>query len=283
MSQLRLLAALEPEQVVAEAENEYGPFLTRFCLVSGGKDSSVTAHRSRDLYDELAFIDTGTALPGVREHVEEFAAWIGKPLRIYTTPRSEYDRLVLGSDTPRSTGTPDVGAGFPGPAIHGSCYTRLKERQLESLQRDLKVDAPRSARVLYLTGLRRAESQRRRSRPALSKKAGRVFANPLIDWTDEQVLVYHREAKIPVSDVSALLHRSGECNCGAFAMPGERALLQALFPEWFADRIAPLEQAAEAAGFGDLAVWGHGINADQRRRSGAVGELCHDCQLRFET
>lgn len=274
MTQLRLWDGLTPEQVLLQAEDEHGPVVARFALVSGGKDSAVLGHRCRDAYDALAFIDTGTALPGVREHVEQLAAWIGKPLVVYATPPSEYDRLVLGSDVPRANGEPDVGAGFPGPALHGPCYTRLKERAIERLQRDAKAGRGRAARVLLLTGLRRAESQRRSRRPAVSKKRARVFANPLIDWTNDDVRDYAASAGMPVSDVSELLHRSGECNCGAFAQPGERAMLAALFPEWFASRIAPLEAAAAAAGFGPLATWGHGLG--RPRRSPA---LCSACPL----
>lgn len=262
---------LEPEQVLEQAA-ELGPFVARVCLVSGGRDSTVLAHRCRDAYDVLAFVDTGTALPGVAEHVRRVAELLEKPLRVLETPASEYDRLVCGSDRPRSNGAPDVGAGFPGPALHGTCYARLKERQIERLQRELKEGAPRAARVLMLTGVRRAESTRRRSRPAVSRKHGRVFANPIVDWPSSRVAAYMAEHELPVSDVAALLHRSGECNCGAFAAPGERELLAALFPEWFAARIAPLE--SRAAGLGLPAVWGARPDAPQRA---AAGELCSSC------
>ena len=279
-TQLRLLPGLTPEQVVAEAHDGFGPFIARLCLISGGRDSSVLAHRCRDHYDQLVFVDTGTALPGVTEHVQELARWLDKPLRIMHTPPSEYDRLILGSNELRSNGEPDVGAGFPGPGLHGTCYTRLKERQLEDLLRETKIGQPRRSRVLMLTGLRRAESQRRRSRPQVSKKGARIFANPLIDWPNSRVYDYAIEHSIPESDIAALLHRSGECNCGAFAAEGEREQLKALFPEWFSTRIAPLERAAALAGFA-ACKWGQG-DVKPMLLPTEVGELCSDCQLRIE-
>jgi 3'-phosphoadenosine 5'-phosphosulfate sulfotransferase (PAPS reductase)/FAD synthetase len=51
-------------------------------LFSGGNDSTVLAHRCRAHYDGLAFIDTGTAVPGVAEFVREYAHWLDKPLRV---------------------------------------------------------------------------------------------------------------------------------------------------------------------------------------------------------
>ena len=71
----------DPDEVVARARAEHKPVAT-WCLFSGGNDSTVLAHRCREHYDGLAFIDTGTAVPGVAEFVTEFAEWIGKPLRV---------------------------------------------------------------------------------------------------------------------------------------------------------------------------------------------------------
>ena len=112
MRQLSMLPRLEPEDVL-ELAAEQGPFVGRFCLVSGGRDSTVTAHRARAGYEELAFIDTGTAIPGVRAFVEELAALLEKPLRILETPRDEYARIVLGSDRSRSNGPAGHRARLP--------------------------------------------------------------------------------------------------------------------------------------------------------------------------
>lgn len=275
--QLRILPGLEPEQVVERADATLGPFILRVCLFSGGNDSTVLAFRCRDLYDELVFIDTGTALPGVREFIVEISEKLGKPLRVYESG-DEYRRMVLGGGlTP--TGRENVAMGFPGPAQHGRAYNRLKERQLERFLRETKKGFPRSARVLALTGVRRAESKRRSKRPEISRKGSLVFANPLIDWTSAQMATYRRENDLPESDVAALIHRSGECNCGSFAAPGEREMLESLWPEWFDRTIGELEREAKKLGV-PACRWGERPPEDLT--SGDAGPLCTDCQLRLE-
>lgn len=281
--QTRLLPGLEAEQVLAQAEAEHGPFAARVCLFSGGNDSAVTAHATRHAYDELAWLDTTTAVPGVREYVEWFAAWLDKPLRIMTPELDTYRLLVLGGTDWK--GDQWAPLGFPGPAQHGRAYNRLKERLTEELHRTLKAGHPRSARVLYITGVRRAESARRAGRLPVNRKGGRVYANPLIDWSTTRLHAYRREHHLPESDVAALLHRSGECNCGAFAVPGEREMLMSLYPDWWAQRIAPLEAEAEALGL-PACRWGQrppeAVAAGQAEALFDVGELCSTCAWRQE-
>lgn len=263
-----------PEELIAFARERHEPIAT-FCLFSGGNDSTVLAHRCRDAYDALVFIDTGTAVPGVVEHVRSMAAWLDKPLRIYAAGNA-YRRMVLGGtiiSRGQRAGQPEQGHGFPGPGQHGTAYTRLKERQIEAVLRDAKVGHPRSARVLFLTGVRRAESARRSSRGPITERYAAIFCNPLIDWTDEEMRTYRARFAFPPNDVSALLHRSGECNCGAFASPGERGMLQSLWPEWFERTIASLEREAEAAGI-SACRWG-----ERPGKPVAGGPLCAQCVL----
>jgi hypothetical protein len=103
-----------------------------------------------------------------------------------------------------------------------------------------------------------------------------VFVNPLIDWTDAQMRAYRVEHALPESDVAALIHRSGECNCGAFAAPGEREMLRSLWPDWFERTIASLEREAEAAGI-PACRWGE-RPADVS--AGDAGPMCSSCEWR---
>ena len=277
VAEARLFGNATPESVIAEAEERYGPFVARVCLFSGGNDSLATAHRCRDFYDELVWVNTGTAVPGVAEFCAEAADWLGKPLRVYNAPEGEYRRIVVGGLDAK--GNEKQPLGFPGPMQHTRCYVNLKERAIEAMVREKKEGHPRTARVLALTGIRRAESQRRRQREEITKRGSLVFANPLIDWTGGDLHRYRREHDFIESDVAALLHRSGECNCGAYATPGEREMLRSLFPAWFEETIAPLEREAQEMGL-PCAVWGTG--RDLLDRNAAAGPMCSDCQLRFE-
>ena len=271
----RLFDNVTPESAVAAAEDEFGPFVARVCLFSGGNDSLTCAHRCREMYDSLVFIDTGTAVPGVREFVEHAAEWLNKPLMVYAAAPDEYRRIVVGGVDGR--GRLHEPLGFPGPMAHGSCYNRLKERALEQMRRELKA-GDRKARILALTGVRQSESERRRSRTVLNRKGALIFCNPLIDWTPHDLHEYRTAHGLIESDVAALLHRSGECNCGAYAAPGEREELRALWPEWFDATIGSLEREAERMGLA-VSRWGSGretLYADD------AGLLCSDCQLRME-
>lgn len=116
---------LEPAQIMAEAEQHGPSFVARVCLFSGGGDSTATLHYAlaQGWVDEAAFVDTGTALPGVREHVEQVCADWQVPLTVWEAGTA-FEDMVLN---PR--------LGFPGPGQHPRAYQRLKERQLRRLVR----------------------------------------------------------------------------------------------------------------------------------------------------
>lgn len=268
---------LTPEQVMAEAD-ALGPFVARIVLFSGGGDSTAVLHHAvlaNDYADEAAFIDTGTALPGVRDHVERVCNNWGIPLTIVEAGDA-YEQMVLNPKL-----------GFPGPAQHHRAYQRLKERQLRTLVRDRKTR--RSDRVLFVSGVRRHESKRRATRPHVSRDGATVWANPLTDWTNDQIRAYKDRHALPQSDVAALLHQSGECGCGAFAAPGEREMRCSLFPEW-GRWLDDLEARAKAAGVRNCR-WGERPAED--RRYGVVDPdpddayrpadpLCSSCQQTFD-
>ena len=83
-----------PEDVLALARAAHEPVAV-WCLFSGGNDSTVLAHRCREHYQALAWIDTGTAVPGVAEFVAEYADWLGKPLRVLDAGDA-YRQMVMG-------------------------------------------------------------------------------------------------------------------------------------------------------------------------------------------
>lgn len=254
--------ALTPQQVMNEAA-ELGPFVARVCLFSGGGDSTVVLHYalSQGWIDEAAFVDTGTALPGVREHVENVCRDWGVPLSVWEAGNA-FEEMVLNPKM-----------GFPGPGQHPRAYQRLKERQLRKLVAARKTK--RSDRVLFVSGVRRHESKRRASRPHVAREGAVVWANPLTDWTDEQMRDYKRAHDLPVSDVAALMHMSGECGCGSFAAPGEREMRCQLFPEW-GEWLEGLERRAEEAGVKHC-KWG---GPDGRAEIG--GPMCSSCQTALD-
>jgi len=258
--------------IMVRATEEHQP-VKSFVLFSGGNDSTVLAHwAAKNRYaDALVHIDTGTALPGVREFVERFATFVDLPLLVYEAG-NEYERMVLGEGDRQG---PRKAHGFPGPASHRFAYVRLKERQIARLIRDHKEK--RTDRIMLLTGVRRAESVRRMgTTKAINREGAAVWVAPLIDWTNEEMRYYREVWSLPQSDVAALMHRSGECNCGCFAAPGERQDIATFYPEF--DRwLTDLERRAEAMGL-EHCRWG--VKPDGE--AAPAGPMCSDCQLRMD-
>lgn len=243
-----------------------------FALFSGGNDSAVLVHWAQPYIDAAVYIDTGTALPGVREFVERFTTRYEIPLLVYEAGDA-YEKLVLEAGP-----NMDRPLGFPGPGKHIYPYALLKERQVDALVRDHKED--RSDRIALLTGVRRAESQRRMGTTAeIHRQGAKVWVAPLLHWTDKQMRDYREKFNLPQSDVAALIHRSGECNCGAFAAPGERQMISDLYPE-FGRWLDDLERRAEEAGAINCR-WGQrpprSVHRDQGQLDLAPGPMCVGC------
>lgn len=234
-----------------------------FVLYSGGADSAVACQFTKmsigRRLDAAVFIDTGTALPGVREYVEATTASLD--LRLITLEAGDTFFQMCAK------------YGVPGPGAHRYPYINLKERQLDRLIREHKTH--RHDRIILVSGVRRGESQRRMGAAEAIKRDGcTVWANPLIDWTNDEMRAFRRHHRIEPSDATALMHRSGECNCGAFAAPGERAMLHDLYPDWFDRVIRRAERLARENGKHDR--WGE-RPANVRPGDDRTGPLCN-CQ-----
>jgi asparagine synthetase B (glutamine-hydrolysing) len=115
MSVLRIIPSEadreDPDKLIARAVGEHRPVAV-WCLFSGGNDSTVLAHRCREHYQGLAFVDTGTAVPGVAEFVREYAEWrssrataaSGEGPRVASSARYHTAFLDRGLMAARTTG-----------------------------------------------------------------------------------------------------------------------------------------------------------------------------------
>ncbi len=240
----------------------------RCILYSGGNDSTVLAHVMKDRADYAVHANTTIGIEQTRQFVRDTCAQWGLPLLERRPPKS-YRELV----------TDPVNGGFPGPAMHFKMYSRLKERCLEQVRREL-VANPRKERILYIAGRRRSESKRRAKIALADRKGSMVFASPLAMWTKIDMNTYrlmHRDTDdpVPVNEVSEILHMSGECLCGSFAKPNELEEIRFWFPEVAAE-IDEIQEAVRAAGFTDArGTWGN----RQGKPTEKVGLLCSSCEF----
>lgn len=256
---------LDAAQILTIAEDGFRP-AKRFVMFSGGNDSLTLLHwmlhHSPVKIDAAVHINTGIGIEETRRFVRQTCADWDISLIEKSPPPGEYERLVTKY-------------GFPGPKMHWQMYRYLKDRQIEALVKEHRAKNC----VMLITGVRRSESKRRMGtvRPVWLRK-GQLWVAPFTDWTTDQMHEYRETNNVPESPVSALLHMSGECLCGAYAKPGEITDIEAFFPET-AREIHALEDRVRAAGQ-PRCVWGAKSNEVATSRKEAA--LCSDCQLRLE-
>jgi len=209
-----------------------------FGLFSGGHDSLVSTYIA-SLHPKFAGVihcNTGIGIPATREFVRETCQREGWPLYEYHARQRNgmpiYDDMCLR-------------LGMPGgPMAHSSQYHVLKE---EGLERAVKEHREGDAPVALVTGIRKSESQRRMKSAIavpsrLEAKMHRLWIVPILDWTARDVNSFIAEVELPRNLVVDLLHRSGECLCGALARPDELKEIALWYPG-IAARIHRLEKA----------------------------------------
>ena len=248
--------------IIAGAIAEHDPVRV-YALVSGGNDSTVAAHLAATFgprVDALAHINTGIGIEETRHYVRRFADWLGLPLIEKLPPRT-YEELVMEH-------------GFPGPGAHRYMYSWLKERPLRELRR--QAQTRRGERVMFLTGVRTAESSRRMGHvKAVQRDGATVWVAPILDFGTSDIWDYRERHELPANEVVASLHMSGECLCGAFAKPDELEEIAFFYPET-AQRIRALEAKVRAAGVVSTA-WGPHSSKRIREARAAAGMLCSSC------
>ncbi|MGW2013411.1 phosphoadenosine phosphosulfate reductase domain-containing protein [Streptomyces sp. NPDC001927] len=268
------------------------PVVATIGLFSGGNDSVVVNHLFRTRVDAIAHVNTGIGIPETTQHVRDVSAAWG--LRLHELrPKHSYRDLVLGnvlSTRGKNIGRP-VWKGFPGPAGHSVMYRRLKDEPLQRLRGELVGGRRRGRNVVYLSGMRWAETDRRfRNAAEVDREGSLIWVCPIVHFTDAHMREYrvryrcelpHEHAEhrlctlgaLPLNEVTAHLHMSGECLCGAFAKPDELDEIEFFYPQ-VAKALRDLEAEAQAAGL-PACKWGQRPPGGRKSRS--AGRLCTKC------
>jgi phosphoadenosine phosphosulfate reductase len=254
-----------------------GPYIMRG-LFSGGKDSMVATHLAaqRENMEGVAYVATNTG-PVSHEHSAEVAKLADQYEwhMLTASPATTYEMLVIKE-------------GFPGPGAHSWMYQMLKERSIRKISAQLRKGR-RGVKLVYISGIRRAESQQRADAPEFTEKTKTErWVNPLVNWHDEDIANYMDLCGLSVPN----FHHSVDCGCGAYAQPGERERLmehprQKIYItglEMIVNQARHLQQMQADAGYGGKVIpeqfckWGHGLNGQDIKapKPGAVS-MCNDC------
>ena len=234
-----------------------------FGLFSGGHDSltSTAIAAEHPQFRAAVHINTGIGIEATREFVRETCKAQGWPLLEYHPDGKTYDELVLDK-------------GFPGgPKSHNAMYYWLKQRSIRRLVREHKADG----RVGLVTGIRLRESVRRLGAGIsvpVRRDGSAVWINPILTWSAADCLRFITEQGLARNPVADLLHRSGECLCGALAQTEELGEIGYWYPEVL-ERIGTLAEACRAKGL--PSVWA----SRNRLESPPAGqmELCWSCEV----
>lgn len=264
-----------------------------FALFSGGHDSLCSTHlaMTSGLATAAVHINTEVGIEATRQFARDTCAAYGWPLIELRPPRPPFkarDGTLWGEPGQTAYEAMVMRWGFPGPKGHSVMYQRLKERCLRQLERE-----HRTARrpLVLVTGVRRQESRRRMGHIVAEQVEGRrVWCAPLVDWSERDKERYIARHSLPVNQIAKRLCMSGECLCGAFARPEERAELRAVCPEVDAYLVG-LEAQVEAAGVGRCR-WGQKPPPGRRKKPppgrrkraahGPFLPLCVACEAKAE-
>lgn len=254
---------------INEAVDEHRPAHV-FGLFSGGHDSltSTALAASHPLFSGAVHINTGIGIEQTREFVRDTCRQQGWPLHEIRTEHA-YEELVL------------KWGGFPhGVQGHNSMLYYLKQQPLHRWLRGISA-----ARIGLVSGIRKQESLRR-ARSSIAKpvhrKGRQVWISPILDWSKMDCNRFMETRRLTRNTVVDLLHRSGECLCGALARPDEIHDIARWFPDT-ARRINDLEHECEARGF-VASVWagkdaGRIPDGQQQMFSKAdLAPLCTSCE-----
>jgi len=207
-----------PIEIIADAYSEFNPVRV-FALFSGGHDSlcSTSIASTFRHFDGVIHIDTGIGLKETRCFVEETCSKRGWKLFVVGPQCGTYEKIVKRT-------------GFPGPATHGVIYRQLKDTPLRAFARSF-IGASDDT-VLLVSGIRRSESRKRKDKAQAVKKDGQiVWCSPIIEWSTRDCQEWILDRGLDANPVVQLLHKSGECLCGAFAKKGELEELELWYPE----------------------------------------------------
>lgn len=197
----------EPQRILTTAIETWQP-VALVSLFSGGYDSMITTHvlhrlNTHGLPIQVWAIDTKLAADGWHEYVKSVAADFGWNFQIYNNQKGflQFVESVRKKGCPRTR------------AMHTYVFQKLKERGFDAILMANKTK--RSDKVLFVSGMRRAESTSRQNADEVSRigKSNKIFAAPIVHWSNDECDYYRVEYGLPDNPFYNTVKGSGDCQC----------------------------------------------------------------------
>jgi len=197
----------EPQRILTSAIKEWQP-VALVSLFSGGYDSMIATHilhrlDTHGLDIDVWAIDTQLAADGWHSYVRSVANGLGWNFQIYDNKKGfgQFVQSVTQKGCPRTK------------KMHTFVFQKLKERGFDAILMMNKTK--RSDKVLFVSGMRRAESDDRKNADEVSRigKSNKIFTAPIVHWTNEECDWYRIENNLPDNPFYDTVKGSGDCQC----------------------------------------------------------------------
>lgn len=201
---------MNPLQIINDAIAQWQPS-SIIIAYSGGYDSMVLAHAATRLKSDGKIslpistwaIDTKLSADGWVDWIKSTSPQLGQAVNVYDNQAGfdEYFEWVSEYGNPYTN------------EMHKRAYRRLKDTAFSALLKMYKKSW--TDKILFLSGIRAAESTKRASYDPINRrgKSNAIFANPLFDWSDEEMLTYRIEFELPENPFYETVGGSGDCQC----------------------------------------------------------------------
>jgi 3'-phosphoadenosine 5'-phosphosulfate sulfotransferase (PAPS reductase)/FAD synthetase len=257
----------EAGRIITAAVEKHEPSHV-FALFSGGHDSltSTALAALHHSFTAVVHINTGVGIEETREFVRETCKSRNWPLIEMHPDAKTYRDLVAEKGMPG------------GPKAHNTTYYWLKQRQVRRLVREHKTSP--GDRIGLVTGIRASESERRMQGALavpIRREGAQLWISPILDWSAVECGRLIASLGLKRNRVVDLLHRSGECLCGALAHRSEIAEIERWFPHEAMDLHAYEQIARDNGHLEDVWAGRLTVNRQQMRMD---LPLCVGCESR---
>lgn len=247
------------EQILTECYTEHKPSLV-IASYSGGYDSAVMTHKTVQ-WAKANNVPLLTIAVNTRLHADGWKAFVSDSAYALGAKRFEIWQTVL-----LDKWVEDVKArGFAyRPHQHKIYFYYLKQNAFRQIIAHYKQH--QHDRIMFVTGVRRAESTARADTPEYSRSGAGVWCNPLVYWNEYEVQSYRIEHELPENPFYAQTHNSGDCVCNWHTQISTSDI--ATYATEAAKIILPLDTECRAK-FG----YGYGEEPSQLAAQEAAGQM----------